>query len=105
MRFSNKHAEWFRHLKEQRYFNASLLSCHLLKQRIHGFKIVNALQAGDLWLDAKGKRSLPGTEDRLGRRDLFEALHRGITSNNASPSGDIWIDRLGKRYASNPVVF
>ncbi|GMH32808.1 hypothetical protein BSKO_00642 [Bryopsis sp. KO-2023] len=55
------------------------------------------VQAGDIWLDSKGKRWLPGAEDRLNRRDLFEALHRGTINEAATVTGDIWIDRKGKR--------
>ncbi|CAD7698851.1 unnamed protein product [Ostreobium quekettii] len=53
---------------------------------------------GDQWLDAKGKRWLPGVEDRLGRRDLFQALHRGRPKPLGLPTGDIWLDKKGKRF-------
>lgn len=39
---------------------------------------------------------MPGVEDRLGRRDLFESLQRGAPSAHHI-TGDCWIDKLGRR--------
>ena len=52
---------------------------------------------GDVWLDSKGKRWLPGVEDRLGRRDLFKAIQEEKPRVNGEPTGDIWLDKKGKR--------
>jgi hypothetical protein len=53
---------------------------------------------GDAWLEKKGKRSVPGPEQRRGRKNLFETFQM---SSNPFEDGrsldDIFLERQGKK--------
>ena len=56
------------------------------------------LAGGDEWLERKGRRSVPGPEQRRGRKSLFETFQ--MSSNpwlDGRTLDDIFLERKGKR--------
>lgn len=62
-----------------------------------------ACAGGDEWLERKGRRSVPGPEQRRGRKGLFETFQM---SSNPFTDGrtldDIFLERKGRRALQGP---